>query len=607
MAPNQLKVSKLMTDEYADQEIVQAKLIDSIDVNLKYHLKTPEKCIPQEIPPEVLIEMSTKEIKFAVEAMLVYDYGGVTWNDFSKDRKLQVYHVTDFLKSAQNIVDGVKEMLEKEYIHGDLKVNNLLYNHVQQRCNMIDFGHSGKFEIFLNVERPSGNNNKWQNQVNWWFPHTCPEKKYQYKEQFFIIRELLKSNSSECVINFTNSDGAKTYKNFLLQDEYENEFAKDVEGLFEYLSSVAYETFLKETLQKLDTYYVAFSLVCTTFNFIKNPSFAQKQDGAWLKLVNEIRALALQASRIDPRKRPTAESFAKNYSEIITNFNCTNQKPVGTQKISGNGDPISDEPRGQADRESLTAQPLSTIPSATTSLDFHNSENARKHCISYLENIAKDYNLSFVVYKKQSIPATHSLCMFDKTCNNKMPAEFGKPTSPLILASLDHRVVVVLWPLPLLVAWVWDLQHYIETKHPSNIENLLQIIFSNLKNSDGANVELSIDSIQKNVEGFEIVSFTAPERIDTLLQSINEPPNTPPNSAMEVRAWLRLTYVTTLTLISVYSWYKETEKSGKLVTSVANLIRDHVAIRLSQYVNDNDLTRDNVQVDVVDVIKSSNK
>jgi len=213
----------------------------------------------------------------------------------------------------------------------------------------------------------------------------------------------------------------------------------------------------------------------------------------------------------------------------------------------------------------------------------------------------RDYFLSFIVYEKRCIPATHSLCMFDKTCNIKMPAA----TSPLIWASLQHGVVLVLWPLPLLVAWVWDLQQYIQTNQRSSNNDLLQIILRNVKNIDDATVKMKTNlNISEIIESFEIVSFTAPKSIDSLIQSIKEPPNTLTESAAEVRAWLRLTYATTLTLISVYSWCLETKKNSKLVTSVANLIRDHVAIRLSHYICDNDKTQNSQPVDVVESISS---
>jgi len=340
-----------MTEYYADQELDQADLIDLIDAEFKYHLSKPIKCIPEEFPPEVSLHLP-EEKKTMFNAMLVYDYGGVTWDEFSKILNLEVYHVTSFLKSAQIIVDGVQEMLEKGYIHGDLKVNNLLYKHVQRRCNMIDFGHSGTFKYILNVERPTGKHNVLQDRVEWWFPHTCPEKKYQYQQQFLKIREHLNKNFSQCVNDFKLSKGAKAYKFFLLQDENDNEFDQDVEGLFQYLKSVKYTTFLEETLKKLDTYYVAFSLVCATFNFIQNTSTALQQNHAWLKLVKEIRALALQASRIDPRKRRTVEDFANNYSEIITKFNVSDQTKVWTQIFPGNEKSKSDKAKDEPDRKS---------------------------------------------------------------------------------------------------------------------------------------------------------------------------------------------------------------------------------------------------------------
>lgn len=323
------KIAKVMSSFYAKQELAQTEIIDKIDSDFKYHLPKPVSCTPdlRGANIEVLNKCKVIDIKNRMQhdsehafgiTQLVYEYGGETWKDFSSKYNLQPPDIKHFLISAYNIVCGVQDMLKNGYIHGDLKFDNILYDVKKNRCNMIDFGGSNFISYFFNVERRVTESN-----INYWWPHTCPEKKFQYKRDYDFQKRFFNlepNNFDLCVRYMSLSEGGATYTRYMYVEERKAFFKKDIIGLFEYIRDSEYDTFLKETFNLLDSYFVGFSLVVITYNLMENSEDVLKEDHDCFKLVSDIRNLAIQASRIDPRHRLSAIDFVLGYKKCIDDY-----------------------------------------------------------------------------------------------------------------------------------------------------------------------------------------------------------------------------------------------------------------------------------------------
>jgi len=325
------KISKILLIKDANDELQQTVNIDKIDPGLLYHLRRPTLCNPKLSLDDISLLRNCNaqglETRKSIEgaALLVYDDGGETWESFSEKETLQVVDIYDFLISAYTVVRGVQHMLEHGYMHGDLKYNNVLYNAATKRCNMIDFGHSNYINKIRTVERKT---HVRVGTSNLWWPFTSPERNFQYKSVYDTLKIGLNKDLPAYVSLMKKTRGYQAYNMFFFGPEEIHVSANnDIVKLLEYLKKKgnddsSYNTFLDETLQVLDSYFIAFSLVCVTYNLIKHSRSKIRNNEPCFDLINAIRKLARQASRIDPQTRLSAHEFASQYeSTIIMNNN----------------------------------------------------------------------------------------------------------------------------------------------------------------------------------------------------------------------------------------------------------------------------------------------
>lgn len=331
-------LSKIMTTENLEEEMKHVNEMKSIDKNGDYHIPPIKSCSPKISENEFQILTNECNLvkgikKRSIEKnykILQMQNGGQNWHEFPFKENLDLKSVRDFLISAYNVVRGVQDMQDKNFIHDDIKPANILYDIEKKRSNIIDFGISGSKEYIIKG-RKEAFGHPFQ-----WYDQGAPERFFHFVDIFeknksdFKIA-LKKSNYQHCIDWFKKQGVVKGFDVYyrLLNPEagQSNEYDigvlnEEIIDLLKMVRDLSHDDFLDAVLDKLDVYCIALSLVYVTFYFLKN--IVQKkgrqhtsEDDETVNLLRSIRRLAVEATHVDPRKRPIPKQFAQGYENCV--------------------------------------------------------------------------------------------------------------------------------------------------------------------------------------------------------------------------------------------------------------------------------------------------
>ena len=339
---NDGKVSKIMDIKNANKEIKQTQKMYEIDPGFHYHVKMITMCKPNvsesdlqfmKIDCSVLNDL----IFFQNFNQLVFEDGGKTWEDFSLDiNNLDSEQIQDFLVSAYSVVRGVQDMTEKKYVHFDLKPTNVLYDKIKKRCNIIDFGASNT----IDDHRQDFRNSYITKFPDYWFPTLCPEIRFLYGIDFKNLKDNmeLEHKRADEIGEMSSSKGYIFYYSCLEEHEKLNLY-KDIVNLFNFIKTSTYEEFVSRSMELIDSYGIACSVVWTTYA-IKQLLNEKKKiiSDQCRKLMAEIRKVAIETSRIDPAKRLSARAFAEKYEQCLVDNYENRDGPTLNQNDSVNAE-----------------------------------------------------------------------------------------------------------------------------------------------------------------------------------------------------------------------------------------------------------------------------
>lgn len=163
-------VSAVMLKEDADEELSELnKILPIIDSDKEFTIQNVHMCKlgdldSSEEPPEDFINCDNishinRISEYPYEdyrgdgdkdlVQLIFPYGGKDLSVIKKTLNSESIQVMDLFINFISILEGVKKMKDKGYIHGDIKPPNILYNKQTKKYYLIDFGLSKKIsEIF---------------------------------------------------------------------------------------------------------------------------------------------------------------------------------------------------------------------------------------------------------------------------------------------------------------------------------------------------------------------------------------------------------------------------------------------------------------------------
>jgi len=117
----------------SNKKIINEKFIDKID---SFH-----KC-----------DLINKKTPTIYE--IIYEYGGIDLFKLFNERNdlMEKIDINEFFKNFKNIIEGVKNINEKGYMHLDIKEENILYNHEIKKFSLIDFGLSAEYNNYFKLD-----------------------------------------------------------------------------------------------------------------------------------------------------------------------------------------------------------------------------------------------------------------------------------------------------------------------------------------------------------------------------------------------------------------------------------------------------------------------
>ena len=147
------KVSKIMFDEHANDELEELKLLSSMPDIERYAVSTPKLCKPElnKQFDKIVKKCSntTKQVnKYFVDdkkrlSQLLLEDGGINLYEASHvlfDKVVDNYEAKVFYTSLLNLIEGLIFFNKNKVIHFDIKLLNLVYNFDTGVAKYIDFG-----------------------------------------------------------------------------------------------------------------------------------------------------------------------------------------------------------------------------------------------------------------------------------------------------------------------------------------------------------------------------------------------------------------------------------------------------------------------------------
>jgi serine/threonine protein kinase len=229
-------VSKLIKTSEAKKEIAENKIINKIDDTNIYHLPPPKLCKAESYHfsesgisgCNVIRGRSQKHF-----SVLQYKDGGMELRDFLEKAKVNKFfssekNIKNFIFSMYNLFVGLDDMYKNNFIHCDIKTQNIVYDPDKIKFNFIDFGLAGKLDKILTQK---------SYESRWMFGYFC----YPY-EVFLLNNNYYRS------VKTRNSVYFPTQLNFL----YNRSYAKTIDNYVFYNGSIYKPTW--EDLDIVKTY-----------------------------------------------------------------------------------------------------------------------------------------------------------------------------------------------------------------------------------------------------------------------------------------------------------------------------------------------------------------
>lgn len=151
-------VSKLMDRSDAIDEIKEQEKVDKIDPTFEYHLRPPHMCgvdmntfRDRENSLKDCRRMRQIPDNFSETVLLIMENGGESLQTYNKEKlgSKTSRQKIDYICGMKNLFKGLVDFSKNNFMHLDIKPDNVLYNEETGRFNFIDFGLSNDIKDFV--------------------------------------------------------------------------------------------------------------------------------------------------------------------------------------------------------------------------------------------------------------------------------------------------------------------------------------------------------------------------------------------------------------------------------------------------------------------------
>lgn len=285
------KLSKIMTDAHAADELQEHKRIHKIDPKEQFYLGVPIKCSVARTEENVRTIGKCKDgAKFLSQfdnlSLLIMKNGGDNFSMFANrakkwsDNETNGKRIELFWIECHRILLGIKVFLSNGIIHQDLKPQNLVYNETLGRANFIDFGH---MDSKLKISEECKNSIYHYASYHWSYPWEYDLLNYDKYEAFAKIDKKKHVEYLMYAIEMKiHNDGSDTIHHFLskysepkLKEAYLSEYS---EFLLRDITLENYDKILNKSLDTVDIYGtgMAFAFVLLHTQHLVDAAFFDK-------------------------------------------------------------------------------------------------------------------------------------------------------------------------------------------------------------------------------------------------------------------------------------------------------------------------------------------
>ena len=379
---NKNDISKLMTSANAAKELKEFALIDAADKRKQFYLGKPSKCAPDRILSNIRSISKCPSGKFDPVkiddySLLVMAYGGQDLEQFGEEvrtwtkTKENVDAIELFWLEAVRLFYGLKVLHDNNVVHHDLKPQNIVYDKVTKRANLIDFGFMEKKSTRIYAAKLSAS---WLgNKHHWSFPF---EAVYWNKDTYMMAarrgktqkayKEFADSVAQNCRYFFISTLPVR-FKKMM----YNNAIKTMTAGAFQNVlgfepTDEAYDRFIDKSIDTVDSYGLGIALI-----FLLQRSKHLLSDEFYRNLTDIIVDMLSPGVFL----RSTPEQLLAKYEDVLTTSGLLEKhnKHIENHLIA---DKVSAEMKVAAEIADSIA-PVVVIDPAVADAAMHNTEIVR--------------------------------------------------------------------------------------------------------------------------------------------------------------------------------------------------------------------------------------
>ena len=327
------KVSKILLDKYATQEMDEYLAIQRADPENQFFLGVPLRCKPKQTVSNYNGVKKCSKGSMAVNTdnktilpnfdLLILENGGMNLQDFAKSMEYKPATpenqkiMENFWIECHRLFLGLSVFLKENIVHHDLKAQNVVYNPKMNRAAFIDFGlmrplNVAKSNIFNHQGRVA-------NLIHWSYP---VETTFYYNG-FFSSNSLKKGLHDQLhegldsvfEISFLNNVLPKNNgrdSNDLKRSDVALKLYQDYIALLNSMDRFKFEDFVDESMDTFDLYGLSMGLMYVlvrTYRILKDSNSKIDYNSIFMVLWNSFRP--------DLNNRYTVIQALHAYEEIV--------------------------------------------------------------------------------------------------------------------------------------------------------------------------------------------------------------------------------------------------------------------------------------------------
>jgi len=353
------KISKLMKRDEAINEVKEQRLFDKIDPSFNFHLPVPTLCKPnireeleelkkcsvvrgndgRLLPEDKLalmiiqnggMDLGIFTYNFIMTADITSSSNTRIRNSMDVPAEVRIYTneqmtyktdvISKFWTNSTILLEALNTLLDNRVIHGDLKAPNIVYDHLNERLNIIDFGFTTTFLKF-NKGRP-----------HWSYP---PETYLTTPFAYEAIRKLDQPEFEKYLgKNPPSKPFTSTYLTFLDVAFPNNMFVKGYDPVFKFKSrseilellqvgiytSRRTDEYRKQLSLTFDMYGIGIALMYVflrTYRYLGEWNNKKKEIIINKPFVTEMYQVLFSMVHPDPFQRPTIVDLRKKYVNAL--------------------------------------------------------------------------------------------------------------------------------------------------------------------------------------------------------------------------------------------------------------------------------------------------